>query len=978
MIKFVSYNCNSVRKNAETVINLLNKADVVFLQELMLSKSDLPVLHDFHSDFDHAAYVKDCESQGINEGRPSSGVAIFWRKHLTSLITPLIIDDSLIGAIFRDNDNVNNNILFLNVYLPCDTQTADAFDKYRNSLAKLEVIIQEQSVNNVVIVGDFNADPVKGRFWKELCSFSHSFSLVFLDEQLPRDTFTYLCPAKDSTSWLDHTFCTKYIASRIRNVYVDYKASIYDHFPLHFECELYVQHTTYKQKQYSSERMVRWHQLSEKDKSMIKMKIEHLIRKSELLEHDIFHCSTVKCKDKQHLKYIDSILQDLTDILLCSTGEYSFSNDKLHKIIPGWNEFLRGLHADARTNFLNWLREGKPLDGAYREIMRTSRAKFKKALDKCKKDEENIRNKRLTENLKKKNYKEFWNDVHKSKTNKNIIPTIIDSENNENFIARNFAKKYNAILDKENSKISSANSVDVELSGIRIGQLINLFTVNDIHEAIKCLKPSIGYDNIHSNHLIFAPDCLAQILAKLFSSCVIHEYLPPDIIYGIINPVIKDIYGDISDSDNYRPVMSSSVFLKLFEYCILKKVSGYFKSNDRQHGFRTKYSTVTACLSLKETVFNYIKSNTSVYACFIDISKAFDSVDHKILIEKLIDINIPIYFVGLIKYWYCNQRVSVRFGNEISESFIICNGVRQGGVLSGLLFNLYIDCVLDKLSSMKVGCRMGIVNSNVIAYADDIVLLAPSAAGLQMLMNKASQVALGLKLNFNKEKTKCMIFSKSRPKTEIKRKFIIENEDIQFVRTITYLGFILQNNLNDSEDIYRMLHKFYKDFNCILRKFSFTDKEVLLYLFKQYCLQFYGSELWIGNRWSSGALKQFGIGYHKAIKKIIKVSYHESNHYACQEAHLFTFEHLVNKIKISTAYRLITNPCDFFIKVKDFMKFSSALFRDVHELLQEKYGVDSLIDNDCEALIARITFIQNHKEQMRGPWFVEENSLPVY
>ena len=118
-----------------------------------------------------------------------------------------------------------------------------------------------------------------------------------------------------------------------------------------------------------------------------------------------------------------------------------------------------------------------------------------------------------------------------------------------------------------------------------------------------------------------------------------------------------------------------------------------------------------------------------------------------------------------------------------------------------------------------------------------------------------------------------------------------------------------------------------------MRKFSFTDKEVLLYLFKQYCLQFYGSELWIGHCCSSNALKQFSIGYHKAIKKIIKVSYHESNHYACQEAHLFTFEHLVNKIKVSTAYRLIKSPCEFFIRVNDFMKFSSVLYRDVFKLL---------------------------------------------
>ena len=200
---------------------------------------------------------------------------------------------------------------------------------------------------------------------------------------------------------------------------------------------------------------------------------------------------------------------------------------------------------------------------------------------------------------------------------------------------------------------------------------------------------------------------------------------------------------------------------------------------------------------------------------------------------------------------------------------------------------------------------------------------------------------------------------------------MIENKEIQIVTTITYLGFKLQSNMNDSEDIYRVLNKFYKDFNCLLRRFSFTDKQVFLYLFKQYCLQFYGSELWIGSCRSLNALKQFSVGYHKAIKKIINVSYHESNHYACQEAHLFTFEHLVNKSKIATAFRLMKNPCEFFMKTKDFMLFSSVLYKNVSELLQQKYGVDSLIDNDYEALIARIVFVQNHEQQMRGPWLNE-------
>ena len=82
MIRCASYNCNSIRNSSETVKNILFKSDIVFLQEILLSKSDLPILNEFDIDFRHIAFVNDREEEGINEGRPSKGVAIFWRDTL--------------------------------------------------------------------------------------------------------------------------------------------------------------------------------------------------------------------------------------------------------------------------------------------------------------------------------------------------------------------------------------------------------------------------------------------------------------------------------------------------------------------------------------------------------------------------------------------------------------------------------------------------------------------------------------------------------------------------------------------------------------------------------------------------------------------------------------------------------------------------------------------------------------------------------
>ena len=456
------------------------------------------------------------------------------------------------------------------------------------------------------------------------------------------------------------------------------------------------------------------------------------------------------------------------------------------------------------------------------------------------------------------------------------------------------------------------------------------------------------------------------MIAKLFSACIIHGYLRLEIITGTINPLVKDCHGDLSNSDNYRPVMLSSVFLKLFEYCLLTKINPYFSFNDRQHGFRKSYSTSTAYMVLKETVLNYIHSGSFVYACFIDIKKAFDSVDHKMLLEKLINCKIPKIYVNLIKFWYSNQEVCVRFGNAVSKPFYICNGVRQGGVLSSLFFNIYIDSVLNEISKMKYGCRLGITSSNIIAYADDIVLLSPSASGLQILIDRVNELSNELELSINRVKTKCMIFCKGKDKSQSLGSFVLGESPIEFVTTFKYLGFVVQHNLKDDGDINRVRDRFYIDFNCLLRKFHFVDKNILLYLFKQYCLQWYGAELWLGD--NKSAFKQFAIGYHKAIKKILKVSTHESNHYVCQEAGLYTFEHFVNKQKILTGLRYINRPCIFIEKVLSFLTISSFYFKDIYNTLENSYDLDSLIGNDKDALISRICFVQNHESQLRIGW----------
>ena len=123
-------------------------------------------------------------------------------------------------------------------------------------------------------------------------------------------------------------------------------------------------------------------------------------------------------------------------------------------------------------------------------------------------------------------------------------------------------------------------------------------------------------------------------------------------------------------------------------------------------------------------MLNYINSSSNVYSCFLDISKAFDSVNHDILFDKLYDMGIPEYIIDVMRFWYGNQYVCVRYRDSFSEEWKLRIGVRQGGVLSGLLFSIYIDTLIVRVSESNIDCMLGISRSNIIVYADDIVILA--------------------------------------------------------------------------------------------------------------------------------------------------------------------------------------------------------------------------------------------------------------
>jgi hypothetical protein len=438
-------------------------------------------------------------------------------------------------------------------------------------------------------------------------------------------------------------------------------------------------------------------------------------------------------------------------------------------------------------------------------------------------------------------------------------------------------------------------------------------------------------------------------------------------LVGQIRPLVKDHKGDLSSPDNYRPIMVSSNFLKIFEYSILTPLNKCIKLDFRQLGFRNKISTTMATALLKETISNYVKKNSSVYCSFLDMSKAFDKINHFTLIDKLYKTNLPVCIIKTIFYMYKNQNVHVQFKNATSDSWKVGNGARQGSIISPLLFNLYINEIITLIASNTNQCKLGINVMNIIAYADDLTLLALTPKDLQILINKLYNMLKNLNLNVNCKKSACMIFKSKTDKKLWEPLFYLNNSVLTNVNTVKYLGVNISNNLTNKQDIIKADKAFLKKFHGIFRKFSFAAQDIKLFLFKSHSLDYFGADLWSNLKDSIGAFKHAAINYHKAIKMILKLPFRSSNHDACDIANSLTFEHFINSKIISFGFQILNSKSPCLYPHLAYLKHNSQFKSEIEFIAYKKYNISNVFENDLDAIKARISRVQNNEPRYIRP-----------
>ena len=224
-------------------------------------------------------------------------------------------------------------------------------------------------------------------------------------------------------------------------------------------------------------------------------------------------------------------------------------------------------------------------------------------------------------------------------------------------------------------------------------------------------------------------------------------------------------------------------------------------------------------------------------------------------------------FIRLLLDSYLKQLTCVAWGLFKSRYFSLSNGVKQGGVLSPILFTLYIDKLLIRLKHAHIGCHMNNIFTGALSYADDITLICPSICGINNMIDICCEYAKEYDITFNPTKTVCIKYG---DKVELNEHVVMNGNIIEWADNVRHLGNFVDATLSDSVDCRYKRSMFIGYVNKLISKFGYLQPKVLLNLFNTYCCSFYGSSIWglhsngfnsCVTAWNIGVRKILGLPY---------------------------------------------------------------------------------------------------------------------
>ena len=269
----------------------------------------------------------------------------------------------------------------------------------------------------------------------------------------------------------------------------------------------------------------------------------------------------------------------------------------------------------------------------------------------------------------------------------------------------------------------------------------------------------------------------------------------------------------------------------MFDWLLLNKFGDKFLTSDFQFGFKPESSTVKCTFSLSECIHYF---TPDVYVLLLDCSKAFDKVNYVKLFRLLYSRGLDPMVLRCLIHLYTNQHLNVSWDHCSSKYFSVMNGVKQGGVLSPMLFSIYINDLLLRLENSPFGCKVGHLYAGAFAYADDVALVAPSLPVMSKMCDICLEFASEFFLTFNPSKCKLITFGDN-----LDVSFTFNGTPIPASKSGIHLGHVIGQNCASSqaEAIGRDLTQRVNALRC---NFHYSTFDVKRTLFSTFCTSYYG------------------------------------------------------------------------------------------------------------------------------------------